>query len=85
MFVLNNNAIHGARLPDNTFSAAVSIAFNVGCPEMQKSTMFHYFRHGQLVAGCNEFPRWVFGGSKELPGWVKRREEERQLCLEGAK
>lgn len=52
-----NRYAAGARLPDNAFSAAVSIAFNAGCPAMQKSTMFHYFRQGQLVAACNEFPR----------------------------
>jgi len=80
-----NRYAAGARLPDDTFSAAVSIAFNVGCSKMQKSTMFRYFRHGQLVDGCNEFPRWVFGGGKELLGLVKRREEERQLCLKGVK
>jgi len=80
-----NRYAAGTRLPDDTFSAAVSIAFNVGCPKMQKSTMFRYFRHGQLVEGCNEFPRWVFGGGKELSGLVTRRQEERQLCLEGVK
>ena len=80
-----NRYAGGARLPDNTFSAAASIAFNAGCPTMQKSTMFRYFRQGQLVAGCNEFPRWVYAGGKKLPGLVIRRQAEKQLCLEGVK
>ncbi|WP_033750683.1 lysozyme [Pantoea sp. NGS-ED-1003] len=80
-----NRYAAGVRLPDNTFSAAVSIAFNVGCPKIQKSAMFRYFRHGRLVEGCNEFPRWVFGGGKELSGLATRREEERQLCLKDVK
>ncbi|WP_312059567.1 lysozyme [Pantoea septica] len=80
-----NRYATGATLPDNAFSAAVSIAFNAGCPTMQKSTMFRYFRHGQLVAACNEFPRWVYADGRKLPGLVTRRQAEKDLCLEGVK
>lgn len=80
-----NRYAAGAALPGDTFSAAVSIAFNAGCPTMQKSTMFRLFRQGQLVDGCNEFPRWVYAGGKKLPGLVTRRQAEKQLCLEGVK
>jgi len=78
-----NRTAGGDRLPDNAFSAAVSIAFNAGCPTMQKSTMFNYFRQGNLTAACNEFPRWVYGGGKKLPGLVTRRDAEKKLCLDG--
>lgn len=80
-----NRSTAGTRLSDNAFSAAVSIAFNAGCPTMQKSTMFRYFRQGNVVAACNEFPRWVYGGGKKLPGLVTRREAEKALCLDGVK
>jgi lysozyme len=35
------------------------------------------------VGACNELPRWTLAGGKELPGLVKRRAAERDLCLQG--
>lgn len=49
---------------------------------MQKSTMFKYFRAGNVTAACEQFPRWIYGGGKKLPGLVTRREKEKALCLE---
>ncbi|WJV61372.1 lysozyme [Pectobacteriaceae bacterium C52] len=72
---------NGKKLPTGAFSAAVSIAFNAGCPTMQKSTMFQLFRAGNIHAACEQFPRWVYGGGKKLPGLVVRRDKERALCL----
>ncbi|SFN20105.1 lysozyme [Izhakiella capsodis] len=80
-----NRYANGAKLPENAFSAAVEITFNVGCPTMQKSTMFRLFRQGKLVAACNELPRWVYANGKKLNGLVTRRAESEALCLEGAK
>ncbi|WP_315707415.1 lysozyme [Brenneria uluponensis] len=72
---------NGKKLPDGAFSAASSIAFNAGCQTMQKSTMFQLFRAGNIHAACEQFPRWVYGGGKKLPGLVVRRDKERTLCL----
>lgn len=72
---------NGKRLSDNTFSAVASITFNVGCPAMRKSTLYRLLNQGQVEAACNEFPRWVYAGKLKLPGLVKRREAEKQLCL----
>ncbi|MCW2473409.1 lysozyme [Candidatus Symbiopectobacterium sp. NZEC151] len=71
----------GRKLPSNPFSAAVSIAFNAGCTKIQASTMFQLFRAGNIVAACEQFPRWVYSGEKKLPGLVARRDKERSLCL----
>ncbi|MCG8155181.1 lysozyme [Brenneria goodwinii] len=76
-----NRYANGKKLLDGAFSAAVSIAFNAGCPTMQKSTMFQLFRAGNIQAACEQFPRWVYGGGKKLPGLVIRRDKERKLCL----
>ncbi|MGX8939614.1 lysozyme [Symbiopectobacterium sp. Eva_TO] len=73
----------GKKLPDNAFSAAVSIAFNAGCAKVQTSTIFQLFRAGKIQAACEQFPRWVYGGGKVLPSLVARREKERELCLSG--
>lgn len=73
----------GKKLPDNSFSAAVSIAFNAGCARIQASTMFQLFRAGNVQAACGQFPRWIHSGEKKLPGLIARREKERELCLAG--
>ncbi|HGF5514370.1 TPA: lysozyme, partial [Klebsiella pneumoniae] len=76
---------NGRRLSDNTFSAVTSITFNAGCANMQKSTLFSLLQKGQVTQACNQFPRWVYGGGKVLPGLVTRRAAEKQLCLDGVK
>ncbi|VVT53948.1 putative phage lysozyme [Kosakonia radicincitans] len=78
-----NAYANGANLSDNTFSAVTSITFNVGCGTMQKSTMFWMLRKGVAAQACQQFTRWVYADGKQLYGLVKRRAEEKQLCLDG--
>lgn len=78
-----NSYATGAKLSDNTFSAVTSITFNVGCGAMQKSTLFWRLRKGETAQACQQFTRWVYADGKQLPGLVKRRAEEKQLCLDG--
>lgn len=80
-----NSYANGRKLSDNTFSAVTSITFNAGCANMKTSTLFRYLRIGEVTQACNQFPRWVYGGGKVLPGLVTRRAAERTLCLDGAK
>ncbi|EMG7853840.1 lysozyme [Enterobacter hormaechei] len=82
-----NRYANGKNLSDNTFSAVTSITFNVGCPTMKQSTMFALFREQKSawLSACNQFPRWVYAGKTILPGLVKRRDAEKQLCLDGLK
>jgi len=72
---------NGRKMKQGQYDTTVSITFNAGCGRMQKSTMFKLFRQGEFIKGCNEFPRWVYGGGKVLPGLVIRREAEKKLCL----
>lgn len=76
-----NRYADGEKLKQGPFDAAVSVTFNIGCPAMQKSTMFWMFRQGRITEACNEFPRWVYAGGKVLPGLVIRRDKEKALCL----
>lgn len=76
-----NRYANGKKLTDGTFSAAVSIAFNTGCKTIRTSTMFQLLRSGDIKAACEQFPRWIYGGGKKLPGLVTRRDKERALCL----
>jgi lysozyme len=76
-----NRYAGGEKMKQGEFDAAVSVTFNIGCPSMQKSTMFWMFRQGRITEACNEFPRWVYAGGKVLPGLVIRRDKEKALCL----
>lgn len=76
-----NQYADGEKLKQGEFDAAVSVTFNIGCPSMQKSTMFWMFRQGRITEACNQFPRWVYAGGKVLPGLVIRRDKEKALCL----
>lgn len=79
-------------LPVAVLAAFSDAAFNLGAPvacDGNKSTAARYLYQGQLVAACNQLPRWnkatVAGVSVELPGLTKRRAQERELCLQGAR
>lgn len=72
---------NGNKLNQGQFDAVTSITFNAGCPQMQKSTMYRMLREGKFTEACYQFPRWTYGGGKQLPGLVIRREKEKALCL----
>ena len=80
-----NRYANGRNLSDDTFSAVVSVTFRAGCGNMRSSTMFSMFRGGDLKAACYQFPRWVYGGGRVLPGLVTRAGKEEALCLDGLK
>ncbi|HDL6742443.1 TPA: lysozyme [Yersinia enterocolitica] len=72
---------NGIKLNQGQFDAVTSITFNAGCPQMQKSTMYRMLRERKFTEACYQFPRWTYGGGKQLPGLVIRREKEKALCL----
>jgi lysozyme len=59
----------------------VSFIYNVGSGNFQASTLRRKIKAGDLAGAANEFPRWVYGGGRRLPGLVRRREAERTLFL----
>ena len=64
----------------NSQSALIFIAF---CGYLLGIVLFSLLLKGQVTQACNQFPRWVYGGGKVLPGLVTRRAAEKQLCLDG--
>lgn len=76
-----------ATLNENQFSALVSFTFNLGKPNLAKSTLLKRLKAGQLHSAANEFLKWnkakdpKTGQLVVLPGLVKRRAEERDLFL----
>ena len=70
-------------LPPARKAALVSFAYNVGTDAFCKSTLVRKLNAGETVAACNELMRWTMAKGIKLPGLVKRREQERELCLTG--
>lgn len=66
----------------HTHAALTSWTYNVGIGAMQKSTLVRLMNEGRTVEACNELPKWNKAGGRVLTGLVKRREEERKLCLQ---
>lgn len=68
-------------LPDYRHAALVSFTYNVGGRAFCASTLVRKLNAGDVRGACNELLRWTKSRGIELPGLVKRREEERQMCL----
>ena len=72
-------------LPENIHAAFADAVFNLGPRVACDSTASRYLKAGNYEAACKELPRWAYakvaGVSVKLPGLVKRRNAEMQLCL----
>jgi lysozyme len=64
-----------------SFDALVSISFNFGLGNLQRSTIRMKANRGDWEGAADAFRVWTKGGGKVLPGLVKRREAERSLFL----
>jgi lysozyme len=63
------------------FDALVSISFNFGLGNLQRSTIRMRANRGDWEGAAEAFRMWTKGGGKVLPGLVKRREAEIALFL----
>ena len=72
-------------IPDKTYGAFLSFTYNVGVGAFCKSTLARMANAGNLRGACDQLLRWTRAGGIKLPGLVKRREAERELCLAGLK
>ena len=63
------------------FDALVSISFNFGLGNLQRSTIRMRANRGEWEGAAEAFRVWTKGGGKVLPGLVKRREAEIALFL----
>ena len=70
-------------LTDGQKAAFVSFAFNVGNKALCDSTLARKANAGDMPGACAELSRWTRAGGRELPGLVKRRAAERELCEKG--
>lgn len=65
--------------------AATSLTYNIGTRAYARSNVARLFKIGRTRDACNAFLRFSYAGSKQVPGLLKRREEERRICLTGVK
>ena len=70
-------------LTDGQKAAFLSFAFNVGNKAFCDSTLARKANAGDMAGACAELSRWTRAGGRELPGLVKRRAAERELCERG--
>ncbi|MGI4886091.1 MAG: lysozyme [Janthinobacterium lividum] len=79
------------RLPLSPYQRAglTSFVYNVGETAFRKSTLLKDLNRGNVASACNRLRAWVFIKGKDCriaksncAGIVKRREIERQYCLD---
>lgn len=80
-------------LNDNQRAAFTSFVFNVGPGRQGVKDGFCTLKSGRpssmvtklnardYIGACNQLPLWATAGGQTLPGLVKRRAAERELCL----
>ncbi|MES2103080.1 MAG: lysozyme [Pseudomonadota bacterium] len=68
-------------LNPNQRAAFASFTFNAGGGNFCGSSMARKLNAGNYAGACDELPRWVYAGGKVLPGLVRRRASEKELCL----
>ncbi|KAJ2711300.1 hypothetical protein H4R19_003313 [Coemansia spiralis] len=65
-------------LNDNQWAALTSWTFNVGCGNVESSTLVKRLNNGESpnTVAAQELPKWNKGGGSVLPGLVSRRKAE---------
>lgn len=66
-------------LNPNEHGALTSWAYNVGCKNVESSTLIKELNSGNKNAVSTELNKWTKAGGKELPGLINRRQEECKL------
>lgn len=70
-------------LPDTRKAALTAFSYNVGIGAFKKSTLLKKLNAGDTRGACNELLRWNTAGGIPIKGLTRRREQERNLCLQG--
>lgn len=68
-------------LTDNQMVAILDFSYNIGFYAFQKSTLFQYLKSGDYNLASKEFSKWTYSKGIQLPGLVRRRNEELKVFL----
>ncbi|XKM41279.1 lysozyme [Rhizobium ruizarguesonis] len=70
-------------LPDSRFVALTSFSYNVGIKAACGSSAVKLINQGKTAEGCEALLKWNRAAGIVFPGLARRRQKERQFCLEG--
>ncbi|MBX5157054.1 lysozyme [Rhizobium sp. NZLR8] len=70
-------------LPAARFVALTSFAYNVGVKAACGSSAVKLINQGRAAEGCEALLKWNRASGITFPGLTRRRQKERQFCLEG--
>nr|WJZ50377.1 GH24 muramidase [Trichophaea saccata] len=75
---VSNYVKDSVKLNDNQYGALASWAFNVGCGNVQTSSLIKRLNAGENpnTVAAQELPKWKYAGGKVMPGLVRRRNAE---------
>lgn len=65
----------------NQIVAAVSLSYNIGQANYNRSTVAKRFSAGNWRGACDAILAWNRAGGRVVKGLVRRRETERAICL----
>lgn len=82
-FAMGVNTLVNVSMTPHTHAALTSFSYNVGLGAFSKSTLLKKLNAGDLQGACDGLLEWNKAKGVVLPGLVKRRQDERKLCLEG--
>lgn len=74
---------YNGRLTPERDTAYVSLAYNIGPGRAGTSTATRRLNAGDIRGGCEALTWWNRAGDRVVRGLVRRRTEERALCLQG--
>jgi len=70
-------------LPDGPYVAFLSLSYNIGTGAFCGSSVVRDANANDLTDACNAITAWNKAGGRVLQGLVNRRNEERDICLNG--
>ena len=74
--------LDNAPTTQNQFAAMVSLAYNVGPGNFEKSSVLRHHKSGKYVSAAASFMLWVNAGKlKKVAGLIRRRNAERKLYV----
>ena len=74
--------------PDLPFGVQVAFSdavYNIGPKVACNSTASRYLSQGNYEAACKELPKWNKSNGIPLPGLIRRRNKEMEICLDSIK
>ena len=69
------------KINQNQFDALVSLVFNIGAGNFQKSTLLRKLNAGDTLGASLEILRWNKAAGREMAGLTRRRAAEQSLFL----